>query len=169
MEDTVTTPNVDVWTAPPERRIPPPVPSRVSPRRAESPQTGDVTARLKGHTILLVEDESMLQDLLKRYLEDQGCLVLSACDGPTALSLAADCRRPIAVVVTDVVMPQMDGFTLAELLVEAHPETRVLFISGHADQSARIRRELRETRHVFLLKPFTQDRFLQVIREQLDM
>ena len=94
--------------------------------------------------------------------------MFSACDGHEALSLAEDPRGPIDLLITDVVMPRLDGFTLAERLVESHPETRVLFLTGYADQSEAVRGWLKEARQAFLLKPFAQDRLLETIRDQLD-
>ena len=127
-----------------------------------------MTATPTVNTILLVEDEPPIRRLLRRVLEDQGYRVVAACNGHQALSLATDHPGPIDLLVTDVVMPQMDGFALAEQLVESHPETRVLFVSGQADQSVAVRGGLREAGHAFLLKPFTQDHLLQAIRERLD-
>ena len=125
------------------------------------------TAAPRGHTILLVEDDPQIRDLIRRSLDAKGYRVLKASDGQAALSLAADYRGPIDLLVTDVVMPGVDGFTLAERLVELRPETRVLLISGYAEQSV-VREELVGSRHRFLLKPFTSARLLRAIREQLD-
>lgn len=93
-----------------------------------------MTATPPIETILLVEDDELVRRLIRRSLEGQWYRVLSACNGLEALSLADHHRGPIDLLVTDVVMPRMDGFTLGERLVESHPETRVLFISGYADR-----------------------------------
>ena len=126
------------------------------------------TARPSGETILLVEDDPLIRRLIRHMLQGQGYQLLEAYHGPAALSLAEDHRGPIDLLVTDVVMPQMDGFTLGERLVESHPETRVLFLSGYADQSARVRDALKKVGSAFLPKPFTQSGLLQKIRVQLD-
>ena len=117
-------------------------------------------------TILVVEDEPPIRPLIRRSLKGQGYQVLQACNGEEALSLAANYRGPINLLVTDVVMPHMDGFTLGEQLVKSHPETRVLFVAGYTNQSAA--NCLREAGHAFLLKPFTHQCLLRTIREQLD-
>ena len=65
---------------------------------------------------------------------------------------------PIDLLVTDIVMPRMDGFTLSQRLEESHPETRVLFLSGQADQSRTVRGGLKG--QAFLLKPFTHSTLL---------
>jgi len=96
-------------------------------------------------TILLVEDDAPIRRLLRRALLGQGYRLLEAKDGEEALGLAADDRTPIALLVTDVVMPRMDGFTLSKRLVESHPETRVLFLSGQASQSMAVRGGLKES------------------------
>ena len=96
-------------------------------------------------TILLVDDEVPLRRLIQRMLDDQGYHVLEASDGDEALRVAADYTGLIALLVTDVVMPGLDGFTLVERLPESHPETRVLFISGHADRSVAVRGGLKES------------------------
>ncbi len=127
-----------------------------------------MTVRPPGATILLVEDDPPIRRLILRSLENQGFQLLEARNGKEALSLAADHRGPIDLLVTDVVMPRMDGFTLGKRLVESHPETLVLFISGQADQSVAIRGGLKETGQAFLLKPFTRDGLIRTIRDQLD-
>jgi CheY-like chemotaxis protein len=119
-------------------------------------------------TILLVEDEPAIRLLIRRVLENQGYQMLEACNGQEALGLAADYSGPIDLLLTDVVMPRMDGFTLGEQLVASHPETRVLFLSGQADQSVAVRGGLKEAGEAFLLKPFTHAILLQSIRDRLD-
>ena len=126
------------------------------------------TARPPGETILFVEDEPRIRRLIRRMLQGQGYQLLEACDGPTALSLAEGHRGPIDLLVTDVVMPHMDGFTLGERLAESHPEARVLFLSGYADQSVTVSGGFKKVGQAFLLKPFTRDRLLEKIRVQLD-
>ena len=102
-----------------------------------------------------------------RVLEAQGYRVLVATDGQAALRLAADYPGSIDLMVTDVVMPGMDGYTLADRLAELRPETRVLLISGYAEQSV-VREGLTVGRHPFLPKPFTQARLRTAILKQLD-
>lgn len=115
-------------------------------------------------TILLAEDEPPIRRLICRVLEGEGYRMLEACNGDDALELAADHPGPIDLLVTDVVMPRMDGFTLHERLSAERPDTRVLFLSGYADQSVTVRGGLRETGQVFLLKPFTRTRLLESVQ-----
>ena len=90
-------------------------------------------------TILLVDDDAPIRRLFRRTLEGQGYQLLEACDGHEALGLLANHRGPIDLLLTDVVMPRMDGFTLSDRVGESHPKTRVPFVSGQADQSVAVR------------------------------
>ncbi len=127
-----------------------------------------MTATPPVETILLVEDDPPIRSLISRILQGQGYRLLDAFNGAAGLRLAEDHRGPIDLLVTDIVMPGMDGFTLAGRLVESHSETRVLFLSGQADRSVAVRGGLKEAGQAFLLKPFTSDRLLRTIHEQLD-
>jgi|AP45_3_1055517.scaffolds.fasta_scaffold67827_2 DNA-binding response OmpR family regulator len=119
-------------------------------------------------TILLVEDDPPIRRLIQRVLQGQGYQLLEACNGREALSLAGLHRGTIDLLVTDVVMPKMDGFTLGERLIESRPDTRVLFLSGQAAQSMAVRGGLKAAGQAFLLKPFTHDCLVRAIRDQLD-
>ncbi len=127
-----------------------------------------MAVRPPGETILFVEDDPPLRALIRRALEGHRYQLIEAANGDEACHLAACHHGPIDLLVTDVVMPFMDGFTLARRLVESHPEARVLFLSGHAAQSESVRLGLKESGQAFLLKPFTVDRLLWTIRDQLD-
>ena len=127
-----------------------------------------MATKVPDETILLVEDDPSIRHLIRRVLEGHGYQLIEARNGHEALGLAADHRGPIDLLLTDVMMPRMDGFTLGERLVESHPETRVLFLSGQADQSLAVRGGLKEAGTAFLLKPFTHASLLQTIRAQLD-
>lgn len=118
-------------------------------------------------TILLVEDEPAIRQLMRRMLEARGYAVLEARNGEEAIGVAEQHRGSIHLVVTDVVMPRMNGFELAEQLTRTQPDLRVLYVSGHADHPA-VRQGLRDSRHPFLLKPYTQEVLARSIREVLD-
>ena len=119
-------------------------------------------------TILIVDDDGPIRRFIRSSLASQGFRLLKACNGHEALSLAEDHRGPIDLLITDVVMPRMTGFTLAEELVESHPETRVLFVSGYADQSMTVRVGLTEAGQAILPKPFKADELRQSVRRVLD-
>jgi CheY-like chemotaxis protein len=117
-------------------------------------------------TALLVEDDPALRDLLQRILEKRGFHVMSAPDGPSALALARLEMDRIDLVLTDVVMPGMDGFDLARELTAIHPEAKVLYLTGHAEESPAIRHQLRAA-GAFLQKPFTQVALLDQVQRSL--
>ena len=86
-------------------------------------------------TVLLVEDEAMLRDLLHKMLASLGYRVLTASSSHEALEFASSRDGEIDLMVTDVVMPGIGGPELAERLAAIHPETRVLFVSGYTDDA----------------------------------
>jgi DNA-binding response OmpR family regulator len=106
-------------------------------------------------TVLIVDDEPNLRQLLSRQLRDAGYQLLEAAEGVEALEIAQRRKGTIDLLVTDIVMPRMDGFALASKVASQHPETRVLFITGHAGDHPDVKDTLRWTPHAFLLKPFT--------------
>jgi CheY-like chemotaxis protein len=118
-------------------------------------------------TVLLVEDEAALRNLAQEILRDQGYKVIAAGSGREALELAGSHKAPIDLLVTDVVMPGMDGRELADRLGPVHPETRCLFMSGYTDDAV-VRRGVREEGMPFLQKPFTIDALALKVREVLD-
>jgi len=86
-----------------------------------------------GETILLVEDEAAVRGLVREILSRLGYRVLVAGDGVEALALSRELAEPIHRLLTDVIMPGMDGRELAERMIVARPDTRILFMSGYAD------------------------------------
>ena len=118
-------------------------------------------------TVLLVEDEPMVQELMRGTLERQGYRVLSAKSGEDALAVASAHGGPLDLLVTDVVMPGMRGTDLAARLVPAHPRLRVLVMSGYADDAA-LRHGVRKGQAAFLQKPFTRAALVLKVREVLD-
>jgi two-component system, cell cycle sensor histidine kinase and response regulator CckA len=118
-------------------------------------------------TVLLVEDETSLRSLAQEILREQGYKVLAAGSGTEALELARSHRAPIHLLVTDVVMPGMDGRELADRLLSIHAEARCLFMSGYTDDAI-VRRGVREEGVPFLQKPFTIDALAAKVREILD-
>jgi len=118
-------------------------------------------------TILLVENEYALRELMRRFLEGSGYAVLNARDGDEALSVATAHSTPIDLLLTDVVMPGMSGFALASRVTELHGETKVLYISGYADDYDVIKEGLAESGQPFLSKPFSQAELFKKVDEVL--
>jgi DNA-binding response OmpR family regulator len=135
------------------------------------PQFQDETASLEDSsvpppTILLVEDDDAIRILLSNSLEAKGYRVLEARDGEEALVQATLCDDPIQLLITDVVMPRMDGAALARRLTETRPSTKILLISGCATDLAAIQHLLDGGAH-YLQKPFTQSALLEWIEANL--
>ena len=95
-------------------------------------------------------------------LENSGYTVLEAPDSDVALTIARRYPGPLDAMVTDLVMPKMDGRTLAAALASIRPSTRVVFTSGYTDD-ALIRRGLVDSQQAFLQKPFTDDQLASTI------
>jgi PAS domain S-box-containing protein len=115
--------------------------------------------------ILLVEDTEMVRSLVTSTLEFYGYSVLAAADGVEAQELAA--RHQIDLLMTDVVMPHMNGRELAESLLAHYPHVKVLFTSGYPADTI-IRHGISTARTAFIEKPYVPDELARKIREVLD-
>jgi CheY-like chemotaxis protein len=118
-------------------------------------------------TVLLVEDESAVRNLARRALQRYGYKVLEAPDGETALTLAREARDPIALLLTDVVMPGMSGHDLAQRLTKERRVLRVLYTSGYPD-TVGLTEEVEEASVAYLSKPYTPEDLARKVREVLD-
>ncbi len=117
-------------------------------------------------TILVVEDEPFVREFLKKLLASRGYQVLDAASGAEALARCEAYRRPIHLLLTDVVMPEMNGRQLAEMLVAQRPEIRVLFMSGYTDDAV-LRHGVQNRSEAFIQKPYAPEALLRTIREVL--
>jgi DNA-binding response OmpR family regulator len=116
--------------------------------------------------VLVVEDEQLVRDLVRRTLRRAGYTVLVAENGEEALSVSRANVGPVDLVVTDVVMPRMNGSELASRLLLERPGMRVLFVSGYANDVLDVRGGL-EPGTDYLQKPFTPSVLLDRVRELL--
>ena len=117
-------------------------------------------------TVLLVEDEDSVRQLVRETLESRGYRVLEAPNGQDALALAANHPDPIHLVITDVVMPGLSGHELIQQLLPARPAIKVLYLSGYA-QDAFASPLTAEAQKTFLQKPFTLQSLSRKVREIL--
>jgi PAS domain S-box-containing protein len=121
-----------------------------------------------GHeTILLVEDEKNVRDLARQYLENQGYTILDAAEGASAEQVSASYPGPIHLLLTDVIMPGMNGRELAQCITSSRPDTRVLYMSGYTENAIGHNGVLDEGIN-FLQKPFTLPALKAKVRELLD-
>ena len=120
-----------------------------------------------GEVILLVEDDNAVRHLTSRMLRDRGYRVLEASDGLEAIRVSERRGVPVDLVVTDVVMPQMNGRELATHLYRMWPKVPVLFLSGYTNDAI-FRRSVGEESVELLTKPFTADGLLNKVRELID-
>jgi len=131
------------------------------------PTRGPETKAAGGsETILLVEDSEPLRKLTQSFLQSNGFEVLVAQNGEDAIEIEAGAARKIHLLVTDVVMPGINGRVLAERLHLKQPEMKVLYISGYTDSFIAIHGVL-ERGMTLLNKPYTEDELVQKVRETL--
>lgn len=118
-------------------------------------------------TILLAEDEAGVLDLVQRTLTQQGYRVLSASTPDLALQTCGTHPDPIHLLLTDVIMPSMNGKALADRVRKLRPGIRVLFMSGYTAEALQQKARLSEDLHV-LQKPFNRAELAQRVRDALD-
>lgn len=119
-----------------------------------------------GETVLLVEDELAVRQVVKRILESHGYMVLAAEDGPSAISLATSYPGRIDLVISDTVMPGMGGAEVVAHLKELRPGLKALFMSGHTDDQL-LRSGIRAATVKFIQKPFVARDFTSAVRDAL--
>ena len=117
-------------------------------------------------TILLVDDEAILRRLVRKILQTNGYTVLEASRGTDALHICQQHKGPIHLLLTDVLMPEMDGHNLAEQATAVRPHMRVLYMSGAAD-NALVALFDRTLSRALIRKPFTPDDLASKVRRLL--
>jgi CheY-like chemotaxis protein len=117
-------------------------------------------------TILLVEDSQTLRQLARELLESDGYKVLEGANGAHAIKIAERYAETIHLLLTDVVMPVMDGHKLANHMVQARPEIKVLYMSGFTDDAIAHHGVL-EPGVALLEKPFTKESLTRKVRDVL--
>jgi CheY-like chemotaxis protein len=137
-----------------------------APARPEEAPAPALPARVADETILLAEDEPQVRRLTERSLLKSGYRVLVAQNGAEAVERSRVHDGPIQLLPTDVVMPVMGGVRAADLIREARPGIRVLFVSGYSEESL-FRDGVEDGVH-FMSKPFTPSELDRRVREILD-
>ncbi len=133
------------------KEVPEPIPLKGGPRGSE--------------TILIADDEESVRKLVHHVLVAKGYKVIEARDGKEALELFEKHRDRLDMILTDVVMPQMNGYELGQQIEKIDPAKKIIFMSGYRD--THIGAEY-ETNRPFLNKPFTPEVLLKQVRETLD-
>jgi len=118
-------------------------------------------------TVLVVEDSDDLREIVERILTQSGYQVIVASDGPEAVEMSRKFAGHIDLLLTDVVMPRMQGNELAPLLVESRPDLRVLYMSGFAQPSLAATGTLPPGLEL-LDKPFNEPTLLGRVRDVLE-
>ena len=141
-------------------RVERPVPHTALPDPDEAPQRGT-------ETILLAEDAESIREMAREYLESLGYTVIEAGSGTEALQRSNDFAGTIHLLLTDVVMPEMNGRELADKIVSKRPHVRTLFTSGYTDDAI-VRHGVLEPGVIFVQKPYRPKALARKIREVLD-
>jgi CheY-like chemotaxis protein len=123
--------------------------------------------REPSNTILLVEDNANLRNLLQRTLEGVGFSVLAAADGGEALRLCQQHDGKIDLVVSDIVMPHLNGLELSERIRASRLETKFLFMTGFGDQFPELRERIKYGANI-LEKPFLPSELLRKVEDTLN-
>jgi two-component system cell cycle sensor histidine kinase/response regulator CckA len=117
-------------------------------------------------TVLLVEDDPQVRAVVQRILKARGYQVLAAADGVTGLEILEARGESIDLLLTDVVMPGIDGRSMALQALKRHPQLQVLYMSGYTEHPAVKGAALGPTDH-FIQKPFTVDQMAEAVRTAL--
>ncbi len=118
------------------------------------------------HVVLVVDDEQILRDLVCRTLRDEGYRTLEAAHGGEALELVESGPDTVDLVVTDVVMPGMDGRELGRRLAQSRPTLPILYMSAY-DVNDIFRRGSPWSSAPFLQKPFPRDGLINSVEQLL--
>ena len=135
--------------------------------RIQGPAAAEAAAVEKRHgasdcgTVLVVEDQEEVRGLACTILRERGFEVLAAADGDEALAVARRFAGPIRLMLTDVIMPGMNGRDLAARMAPVRPDTRVIYMSGYTD------RVVLEADAMLIEKPFTADQLMAMVRTAL--
>lgn len=145
------------------------LPESTGERQTDEEEERTVHVSLTGtETVLLVEDETPVRDLVARILLQHGYKVISAQNAGEALLISEESGASIDLLVTDVLMPHVTGITLAQRLMVAIPAMKVLLITGYAEELAALKSDERKLGLPVLQKPFEPSELLQTVRKILD-
>lgn len=142
------------------------LPAAITEERIADPETGLPVPSGAGELILVVDDEESVRRVTQRTLERYGYRTLIAEDGPEAIALFAQRRTEISLILTDMMMPLMDGVATIQALLYIEPEARIIAASGLA-REGQFEAALAAGARAFLAKPYTAAAMLQAVAEAL--
>ena len=116
-------------------------------------------------TVLLVDDDEAVRGFVSRILKEQGYDILEAGDGAQALELASTHAGHIDLLLTDVIMPKINGFVLATRLLKERSKLAVLYMSGYMESSMLA---AKDSNAVLLHKPFSSKHLVSAVQRMLD-
>jgi CheY-like chemotaxis protein len=117
--------------------------------------------------VLLVEDDTMVRTLVRKVLETHGYTVLEAANGAVAMAISQTHEDPISLLLTDLMIPSMNGRELARRFMRRWPEGKVLFMSGYSNDIAAQKNLVEEGGH-FIQKPFSPGALAEAVNEVLN-
>ena len=117
-------------------------------------------------TVLVVDDEPLVRTILCQLLEEWGFKAAEADNGQTALQVARKLKGGLTMVITDLVMPHMDGYAFAQAFRQLYPDVPILFMTGQCP--AALEDRLSSEREQILFKPFNPDAFLEAVARVLE-
>ncbi|MEZ4589454.1 MAG: response regulator, partial [Gemmatimonadales bacterium] len=144
-----------------------PVAAAPQPSDAPSALPTPTPGAMSDRVILVVEDDDAVRGLVCRTLGRYGYRVLEACNGQDALELAERYSDAIDLLLSDVIMPGLNGRQVADRLARSRAETRVLFMSGHTDGVLGQNSVIEDDRTQLLRKPFTPTELARRVEEAL--
>ena len=152
-----------IWSSVEPRILP------MAAQEARSEDGGPPEPKLRhgNETIVVVEDDESVRELVDLMLRGHGYDVLTAPDGETAARLCAEHPGGVDLLLTDVVMPELNGRVLADRLGAMFPGLRVLFMSGYSDEAV-VRHGMIRPNTAFIEKPFSEATLARKVREVLD-
>jgi two-component system cell cycle sensor histidine kinase/response regulator CckA len=121
---------------------------------------------LAGQTVLVVDDVGVVRKAMFRFLSEAGYRVFEAASAGEALEVLSTARPPVQLVITDVVMPDVNGVDLVRLIREDWPGTRVIYMSAYPAEVL-VQEGLSHPNVVFLAKPFTRDELIAKVQEAM--
>jgi PAS domain S-box-containing protein len=136
------------------------------PRGPERQPSSAPQEELEPALVMVVEDELAIRELVRRTLEGVGLVVIEAENGRQALDIFALGGEPPKLVITDVIMPELNGRELSDALADSHPHLSILFMSGYTGDEVLARSLLPDTA-LFIQKPFAPDELLSRVRGML--